>query len=156
MRESFRRNGEIIGDLMDETDKRLVEALRLNARTPTAALARQLGISRSTVQSRIKRLEERGAIAGYTLRLSDENAARRIRAHVMLSVSPKRAARITHEIRKMPEATALYTISGVYDLIAMLATETMPDMDALIDRIGALDGVERTTTSILMTAKFER
>ncbi|MCA1941525.1 MAG: Lrp/AsnC family transcriptional regulator [Caenispirillum bisanense] len=142
--------------MMDDLDRRLLDCLRQDARASTAALARKLQMSRSTVQARIRRLEETGVIAGYTVRLTEDFSARLIRAHVMLSVSPKLAAAVVHALRRMEGVRALHTISGVYDMIALTAAETMEQMDALIDRIGALEGVERTTTSILMTTKFER
>lgn len=142
--------------MMDDLDRRLLDCLRQDARASTAALARKLQMSRSTVQARIRRLEETGVIAGYTVRLTEDFSARLIRAHVMLSVSPKLAANVVHALRRMEGVRALHTISGVYDMIALTAAETMEQMDALIDRIGALEGVERTTTSILMTTKFER
>jgi len=53
-------------------DERLLALLRENARAPAALLARRLGLSRTTVQSRIERLERGGVITGYTLRTFDE------------------------------------------------------------------------------------
>ena len=50
----------------------------------------------------------------------------------------------------------LYSISGGHDLIALAATATVGDMDVLTDAIGAIDGVERTHSSIILSTKFER
>ncbi|WP_404385975.1 Lrp/AsnC family transcriptional regulator [Caenispirillum salinarum] len=141
---------------LDPLDRRLLECLRRNARASTAALARDLNTSRSTIQGRLRRLEETGVIAGYTVRLGEETARRMIRAHVLLSVDPKQAAAVVTALKRMTEVRALHTISGLHDMIAVVAAETMEAMDALVDTIGALPGVERTTTSILMTTKFER
>ncbi|HEY1386577.1 MAG TPA: AsnC family transcriptional regulator, partial [Dongiaceae bacterium] len=52
---------------LDDTDRRLISLLRANARMPTAALGRHLGLSRSAVQERLKRLERDGVITGYTI-----------------------------------------------------------------------------------------
>lgn len=142
--------------IADDLDRALLDCLRRNARESTAALARVLGVSRSTVQSRIRRLEETGVIAGYTVRLGEEAARRRIRAQVLLNVDPKRAAAVVQACRRLPAVRALHTLSGIHDMIALTEAETMEEMDALIDAIGALEGVERTTTAILMTTKFER
>ena len=67
-----------------------IALLRANAREPTASLARKLGLARSTVQERIARLEREGTIKGYTVRLSDEAEAGKLRAVVMISTDPKR------------------------------------------------------------------
>ena len=56
---------------MDSVDEELLIRLRANARTPIAELARGLGLSRTTVQSRLARLERSGVIAGYAVRLAE-------------------------------------------------------------------------------------
>jgi DNA-binding Lrp family transcriptional regulator len=50
----------------------------------------------------------------------------------------------------------LHSVSGDVDLIAVASTASVDEMDHVIDRIGALDGVERTTSSIILSTKFER
>jgi DNA-binding Lrp family transcriptional regulator len=50
----------------------------------------------------------------------------------------------------------LHSVSGEVDFIAVAATASVAEMDQVIDRIGALDGVERTTSSIILSTKFER
>ena len=141
---------------MDETDRQLLSRLRENARAPTAALARQLGVSRTTIQSRIARLERTGAITGYTVRASDELERGMIRALVMITLGPKQAVSVEAAIRKMPDVRALHSVSGPFDMIAEAATPSISDMDAMIDRIGALDGVERTTSSVILSTKIDR
>lgn len=54
---------------LDENDRRLIEALDRNARTSTADLARLIGLSPQSTSDRIKRLEDLGVIAGFTVRL---------------------------------------------------------------------------------------
>jgi DNA-binding Lrp family transcriptional regulator len=141
---------------MDDLDARLIDALRENARAPAAALARTLGLSRTTVQSRLERLERSGVIAGYTVRLSDAHQRGRIHAYVMMTVSHKQAATVTAAIRRLPAVRALQSVSGPFDLIAQAVAPTVAEMDALIDALGALEGVERTTSSIVLSTKIDR
>ena len=141
---------------MDDTDARLISALREDARAPVADLARRLNLSRTTVQSRIERLERRGVIVGYAARLSDDYERGLVRAHVMITVRPKEARAVEAALRALPQIRMLHSVSGPYDMIAIAAADSTADMDDLIDRIGALDGVERTTTSIVLSTKFER
>jgi DNA-binding Lrp family transcriptional regulator len=141
---------------MDDIDARLIAALREDARAPTAALARALGLSRTTVQSRLERLERQGVISGYTVRLSDAHERGQIHAYVMMTVSHKQAAAVTAAIRRLPAVRSLQSVSGPFDLIARAVTPTVADMDTLIDALGALDGVERTTSSIVLSTKIDR
>jgi DNA-binding Lrp family transcriptional regulator len=141
---------------MRDADTKLVDLLRANAREPTASLARKLGLARSTVQERIARLERDGIIKGYTVRLADGAEATRLRAVVMISTDPKQADRVSVELKKMPEVRSLAALSGSYDLVAMVETDTPARIDALLDRIGRAPGVARTVSSIILSEKFAR
>jgi DNA-binding Lrp family transcriptional regulator len=141
---------------VDAIDEILISALRENARTPTAELARLVRRSRTSVQSRIERLEKQGIIVGYGVRLAPEHGIGAVRAHVMIKVGPKETRSVTAALRAIDQVHVLHSVSGDADLIAVAATSTVDAMDQVIDRIGALDGVERTTSSIILSTKFER
>jgi DNA-binding Lrp family transcriptional regulator len=141
---------------MDEIDGRLIDRLRENARSSVAALARGLGLSRTTVQSRLERLERGGVVTGYTVRLSDAHERGQIHAYVMITVVPKRANAVIAAIRQMPSVRLLKSVSGPFDLIGEAVAPSVAEMDALIDALGDLDGVERTTSSIVLSTKIDR
>ena len=141
---------------LSATDQMLLSMLRENARASTAQIARRLDLSRTTVQSRIERLEREGVISGYTVRVHDEYERGSLRAHIMITVHPKQTVLVTNALRAMPELRALHSVSGPYDLIAISVVPTVSAMDVLTDRIGAIEGVERTATSIILSTKFER
>jgi len=147
-------------DLIDMTirspDQRLLALLRENARLPTTEIARRLGLSRTTVQSRIERLERSGVIRGYTVRIRSGYEQHHLRAQIMITVRPRQMTPVVNALRAMPEVRALHSVSGPYDLIALGVTQTSEDMDTLTDRIGLIDGVERTTSAIILSTKFER
>ncbi len=141
---------------MDAIDEKLISALRDNARAATAKLARLVGRSRTSVQSRLERLEREGVIVGYSVRVAPEHELGAVRAHVMIKVGPKEARAVTAALKAIAQVRVLHSVSGDVDLIAVAATASVAEMDEVIDRIGALDGVERTTSSIILSTKFER
>ena len=141
---------------LDTTDRTLLALLRENARAPVAELARGLKLSRTTVQSRIERLERHGVIAGYTVVVADEIEAGWVRAHVLITLAPRRSGAIEQALRKIPELRVLHSVSGPFDLIAIVAAASIGELDTLIDRIGQLDGVERTTSAIVLSTRIER
>lgn len=141
---------------LDSTDRELIALLRENARTPTALLARRLGLSRTTVQSRIDRLERTGVITGYSVKVSETQERNAVNAYIMITVGPKSAARVDAEIRKMSAVRVLESVSGAFDLIAIAVTPTVAEMNALIDAIGVMEGVERTTSAIVLSNRFSR
>jgi len=140
----------------DPTDRRLLTLLTENARAPVAELGRKLGLSRTTVQSRIERLERRGIITGYTARLSEDHEKGQVKAHVLITARPKLAGRLETELRRIPEIRTLHSVSGQFDMIAILVAPSIGELDGLIDRIGALEGVERTMSSIILSTRIER
>lgn len=141
---------------MDDLDQHLLARLRENARAPVAELARALGLSRTTVQSRLARLERSGVIAGYAVKLSESREAALVHAFIMLTVEPKQAAAVTTALKRMPGVRKLQSVSGPFDMVATVEAASVREMDALIDEIGALRGVERTNSSIVLSTKFDR
>lgn len=138
------------------SDLELLSVLRENARASVAEVARRLGLSRTTVQSRIERLERQGVIDGYTVRVHDELERNQVRAHIMIAVQPKQMVAVTRALQAMPELRLLHSVTGSYDLIALGVVPTLGEMDVLTDRIGIIEGVERTTSALILSTKFER
>src|SRR5215470_2591255 len=75
---------------LDKTDHLLIAKLRENARASVSELGRLLGLSRTTVQSRIKRLERAKVITGYSIRVAESHEKNQIHAYLMITVGPKR------------------------------------------------------------------
>ncbi|MGJ4854150.1 Lrp/AsnC ligand binding domain-containing protein [Labrys sp. La1] len=137
-------------------DDALIAILRENARASTAEIARRLGVSRTTVQSRLARLEHRGVIVGYTIRLSEEHTRSLLRAHVLLTTVPKLIRQVEAGLREIPSVRTLHSVSGNFDMIAVIEARSVGELDELADRIGALEGVERTSTSLILSTRIER
>ena len=134
----------------------LLALLRENARMPVSTLARRLGVSRTTVQARIERLESQGVIVGYGVRLSDEAERGRLRAHVLITVAPKAVHTVMGALTAIEQVQTLHSVSGTFDLITIVAARSISELDRLIDRIGMLDGVERTLSSIILSTRVDR
>ena len=101
--------------MKDPIDQQLISALRANGRASTAELARLVGRSRTSVQSRIDRLERQGVITGYAVRLAPEHDLGAVRAHVMIKVQPKEARAVTAILQAMPQVRLLHSVSGDAD-----------------------------------------
>ena len=141
---------------IDKVDHLLLAKLRENARASVSELGRVLGLSRTTVQSRIKRLERARMITGYSIRVAESYEKNQIHAYVMITVGPKRAATVSADIKRMAAVRFLQSVSGAFDMIALAVTPSVREMDDLIDAIGNLEGVERTTSSVVLSTKFDR
>jgi DNA-binding Lrp family transcriptional regulator len=143
-------------DQLDEIDRNLIALLQANARESVANLARKLGVARTTVLSRIARLERNGVIAGYGLRLGSDVLDSSLNAYVGIALSPKAGKDVLHRMSKIPEVQMLCAVSGEFDYIAWLRTDTPARLDELLDLIGEIDGVSDTNTSVVLAVKIDR
>ena len=123
---------------------------------PIAELARRLGVARTTVQTRLDRLEASGIVAGYAVRLSDDYMQGLVRAHVMIVLKEKSLGVVVKRFRALPEIQAVHSVSGNFDLIVEVAAESIAELDRLIDAIGDFEGVARTQSSVILSTRFQR
>lgn len=140
---------------MDAKDKKILSLLSQNSRVSTTTIAGTVGLSRSTVQGRIKRLEEKNIIGGYTIRLNDHYKKRQISAQVMMTFHPKYSDAILMALKKMTGVVKVLAVSGIYDMITTVRAESTEELDNTLDDIGSLPGMEKTTTSIILSNKYE-
>ncbi len=141
---------------MDELDSKLLAALIADSSTPVSALARRLGVARSTVQARIERLERGGVIAGYTVRLGEAVLGRRIHATALLQIEPRATAAVVGRISSMREVETCHSTSGRFDMILRISAGTTAALDAVLDRIGGIPGVRGSESLIHLSTKFDR
>lgn len=140
--------------MLNDLDKRLLALLSRNARQSTSELSRILNVSRSTVQGRIKRLEQTGIITGYTTKFGKDFEKQLVTAQVQIKLFQKLTAATVKALRQMPQVKELYAVSGDYDMIAIVRAESMEELSQLLDAIGLLQGIERTNSSVILETKF--
>lgn len=135
---------------LDDLDRRLLARLRTDGRAPVAALARDLEVTRATVTNRIARLQDRGVIVGFTALIDDDVDATEVRAVCQLAVDGRQLEESIEQLRGMPEVSRLYTTIGEWDLVAVIAVGSLPDVDRVTGRIQKITGVLRSETSLLL------
>lgn len=138
-------------------DQELINILTANARIPLAEVAKSLGVSRATVQGRLSRLEREGVILGYTTVIGKEEVhATTLSAVIMIELEVKQQGNVIAMLRRRPEIIQCYTVSGHFDLFVKIRCTNSTHLDEVIDSIAEMEGVRRTTSSILLARKFER
>lgn len=135
---------------MDELDRRLLALLRADARTPAAALAAELKVSRGTVQNRIARLQAQGVIQGFTIRTRPELESQRVRAVMSIAVEGERTAAVIRRLKGFPAVERIYTTNGRWDLIAELLVADLAAFSRALDDIRTVAGIASTETSLLL------
>ena len=141
---------------IDDLDRQLIDLLRVNARLPAVKIAKALGCARSTVQLRLKALEDSGVISGYTISVATPRSSPGIHAMVMISIESKLERDVVRELTKLHNITKLHSTSGRYDLCAAMTTESTDELDMTIDRIREIEGVLETFSTVLLAKKLDR
>ena len=136
---------------MDNLDRRLLALLRENARSSIAALAKELGVARGTVQNRLARLERDGTVVGYSVRLKPQVEEHRIRALMTIAVEGNRIDMVIASLRGDPAVGALHSTNGRWDIVAELRADSLASFDQVLGRIRQLEGISSTETSLLLS-----
>jgi DNA-binding Lrp family transcriptional regulator len=138
---------------MDDIDRKLLSALRRNARAPLSGLAAELGISRATVRVRIERLEARGVIRGYAVQTAQDLVDAPVRGLMMLAISGPGAERVMHRLTGHAAVKQVHSTNGKWDLIVEVGTETLEEFDRVLFDIRRIEGVETSETSLLLNTR---
>lgn len=141
---------------INSKDNRLLELLREDGRISITDIAKQLGVSRSTAQKRLERLETDGIIEGYTVKLSSSFFENEVKAHVLITVQPRSTSDIIQSMKRQSGIRAVYSVSGPYDLIAEIAAMSVNELDHIIDAIISIPGVDRTVSSLILSTRLKR
>ena len=139
-----------VDNLLDELDRRLIASLRADSRTPVAALAKALKVSRGTVQNRIDRLVARGVIRGFTIATRPEMEANRVRAVMTIAIEGERSAAVVQALKGFPQIARIHTTNGRWDLVVELDVATLGEFSQTLDEIRRIEGIASTETSILL------
>lgn len=133
---------------MDEIDRELLRLLSLNARSSSTELARQLDVSRATVQNRIDRLMASGVIKKFTVELGQQTEQTFIEAVVLIALAPGDSRKTIAELRRIPEVESLCSANGAYDLIVELRVSSLLLLDNILQDIRRKPMIADTISSI--------
>ena len=137
---------------LDGLDRAIIGVLRTDGRAPLSKIAALLSVSRATVQSRLDRLLDSGAVLGFTLRLAKNEEGTAVRAIMSISVAGKSTAAVIKSLHGLPEVQSLHTTNGVWDLVAEIRAENLQEFDRVLRLIRETAGVSNSETNILLSS----
>jgi Lrp/AsnC family leucine-responsive transcriptional regulator len=145
---------------LDDIDRRILGLLRQDGRMSHAAIAKAVGLSGPAVHDRVRKLEQRGVISGYTAVLDPINLDRSHVAFIMITLSEGNefavdepiVARICEE----PDVLEFHRIAGEDCYLVKVRTSTNKELEQLLRRIRRIRGVARTRTTIVLSTELER
>lgn len=138
---------------LDAIDQRMLEALARNARISLKELAEVAGLSSPSAAERLRRLEERGVIAAFTLDIAPEAIGYSLQAIVRIRPLPGQLYVVQRLIQETPEFIECDKVTGEDCFIGRLVVRSMGDLDGILDKI-----TERaeTNTSMIKATPVKR
>ncbi|GAA3941050.1 Lrp/AsnC family transcriptional regulator [Microbacterium soli] len=136
---------------IDGLDARIIALLTQDARVGVVELARRLGVSRNTVQSRMRWLEEHQVIRGYRPWVDLESVGLHVQAFIALKLVQGRLRTVAAELARLPEVLEMHVTTGEKDLLLRVATTNHAMLQQLLERVYSVPGVSDSSTSLSMT-----
>ncbi|QDH10721.1 Lrp/AsnC family transcriptional regulator [Nocardioides dongxiaopingii] len=139
---------------MDDLDRTLINLFAAEPRVGVLEASRRLGVARGTVQARLDRLVASGVVTGWGPDLSPEALGFPVTAFLTLEISQSAGheAAAGH-LASIPEVLEAYTITGVGDLWCRVVSRSNSDLQRVIDRVVAVEGVQRASTVMALATQ---
>lgn len=139
---------------MDAVDYQLVELLQKDGRATQLELSRSVGLSQPAVAERIRKLEERGVITGYSARVDASKLGKDITAFIGVSIEhPKYFEGFAKKVLALPDVLECHRVAGQDSYILKVKTANTRSLDQLlVETLRTIAGVTRTHTTIVLSS----
>jgi len=146
-----------MNETLDDVDRILVRALVADGRATLAELAASAGLSVSAVQSRVRRLESRGVISGYSARINPEAVGHLLSAFVAITpLDPSQPDDAPARLEHIGEIESCHSVAGEESYILLVRVESARALEELLQRIRTTANVQTRSTIILNTFYSDR
>ncbi|HET7074599.1 MAG TPA: Lrp/AsnC family transcriptional regulator [Mycobacterium sp.] len=146
-----------MGETLDDIDRILMRELVADGRATLAELAASAGLSVSAVQSRVRRLESRGVVAGYSARINPEAVGQLLSAFVAITpLDPSQPDDAPARLAHIEEIESCHSVAGEESYILLVRVESPRALEDLLQRIRTAANVQTRSTIILNTFYSDR
>jgi Lrp/AsnC family leucine-responsive transcriptional regulator len=141
---------------VDSVDRRLLDALRANARATYAELARLVNLSAPAVHERVAKLEAAGVITGYHAAVAVESLGFAINALIGIFVNDRADTDdLAAALAALPAVEHCWFVAGEETFVVKVRVPDVAGLERAIRTLNAINGVARTRTTVVLSTKFE-
>jgi DNA-binding Lrp family transcriptional regulator len=140
---------------LNETDRKILKNLLEDARFSSRQIAKKIGVSVGTVLSRIKKMEEKGLIKGYSAILDQEKLGYQLTVLTEITVSKGKLVEMEKEIAKNPNVCGVYDVTGLTDAVIIAKFKNREELGGFTKYLLSLPYLERTNTHVVLTTVKE-
>jgi len=141
----------------DATDRSILKLLQLDCRISLDVLAKRIGVPKSTLHYRIKRLEKEGVIGGYYAKVDPLKLGYDYVAVVLVKAryGPNYHEKLGKKIAKIPGVWGVYYVLGEYDFIVLIRAKDREDYMSKLENMSSMPDIERTNTQVAAKVLME-
>jgi DNA-binding Lrp family transcriptional regulator len=147
--------GANLNERLDDVDLRIINLLQEDSRLSYNKIARKLGISVGTAYNRIKNLEEKGVLKGYTVLIDMAKLGYNLTALILIQAEGKHLLDVETEIAKMNNVVSVYDITGDFDIAVIARFKDRDSLNQFIKSLLSLPYVKRTVTNVVLNVVKE-
>ncbi len=142
--------------LTDAIDANIITALSEDSRRSYADVGVKVGLSTAAVHERVRKLQERGVIERFGLRLDAARLGLHFTAFVAIrNERAQHCADVASRLGELPEVLELHSVAGEFDFVAKVRTTHASAFEAVLFRIKSVQGVATTTSTVVLSSHFE-
>lgn len=135
---------------VDDTDRAIIQALRVDGRLSVRALAEQAHISRANAYARLERLREGGVITGFTAQVAPEHLGLGTSAYVSVSIEQNTWKPVAAALRRVPSVERVALVGAEFDALVTVRCHDNHELrDTVLEQIQAIPGVKATRTWLI-------
>jgi len=133
---------------LDEVDNAILNILIKDARTPYTTIARKVGLSEAGVRKRIDRLVKMGVIKRFTIEVSRPAVVKAIT--LITADTSTDTSEVSRTVRGVNGVEKVYEVTGVYDVVAIISSPDISEVNRCIDELRRVRGVRSTNTMMVL------
>ncbi|AWR98861.1 AsnC family transcriptional regulator [Metallosphaera hakonensis JCM 8857 = DSM 7519] len=141
---------------LDNVDRKILNILQKDSRTPFSRLAKMLDLSESTIHMRVKRLVKEGVIKNFGIEIDLDRIGLNVLAFILIKAEPKKYEDILRKLEEMKEIYDIYDVTGEYYALLKVRVRSREDLAKVLDYIGKLEGVTSTYTMVALRTIKEK
>lgn len=134
----------------DRLDAEIIGRLETSGRMGVAQLASDLGVSRNTIQARMRRLEESGVLLGFRPELDLSAIGLPVQAYISLEIDQRMLAEVIEGLEAVPEVLEARTQAGREDIVVRVASSSVSDIQRISIDLVNITGVRHTDTTMVI------
>jgi|TARA_B110000240_G_scaffold190795_1_gene232442 Lrp/AsnC family transcriptional regulator for asnA, asnC and gidA len=142
--------------LLDDIDRKIIRVLGKDARTSLRKISELVDVSLGTVSNRVKKMEKKGIIEGYSVILNPDHIGWELNVVIGLRIQKGRLIEIQEKIAKDSRVYGVYDVTGDFDSMILARAKNRKDLDDLSKNVLSIDGVERSITHLVLNTVKEK